>query len=304
MNRIVRPCVHGVLLLLVLLLGSCQTGPRAPTIRLEQVVRDREGSAPRWQQAEPGEVGVSVWRQGRQVAASRSMLLQPGDEVQTGLRSAAVIRFSGATRGDVTLSENTRVRVGSIEVFFGRVWADVRGLFEASSAGVVAGVEGTRFLFEVRPDRSVYVAVAEGVVNCRARTGGWRDVRLHANEALGASYPANARPPVVSADPRELREAAATAAQIADAPAYGWCCANGQVLPAWSNQCGGSFSPNRGVAEATCRPPPEPTGWCCAGGSVTSATRAQCHGYFDADRAKAAQNCFARVPAKPPVPIR
>ncbi len=180
------------------------------------------------------------------------------------------------------------------------MWADIRGLFEASSASVVAGVEGTRFLFEVRPDRSVHVAVAEGVVNCRARNGEWRDVRLRANEALRASWEPNVRPAVMAADVRELREAAATASQIADAPAYGWCCANGRISPAWQNQCGGSFSTNRGAADAMCRPA-EPAGWCCAGGSVTSAVRSQCRGYFDSDRVKVARVCAAeRVPVRPP----
>ena len=186
----------------------------------------------------------------------RQLLGEP--RVAFGPRSAAVICFSGGKRGAVTLSENTRVRVGSIEAFFGPVWAQVCGFFEASSSSVVAGVEGTRFLFEVRPDRSAYVAVAEGIVNCRARNGEWRDLRLQASEALRSDSSSNAWPTVATADPRELRDAAVTLDRIPNAPAYGWCCANGQISQAWQNQCAGNFSVNRGIAESACRPAERP----------------------------------------------
>ena len=98
------------------LLASCQSGPRAPTIRLEQVAQmapGLPGATPRWQQAEPAEAGVRVFRQGQPMVASRGMLLQAGDVVETGPRSGATVRFSGATGGTVTLDENTRARVGS-----------------------------------------------------------------------------------------------------------------------------------------------------------------------------------------------
>lgn len=207
----------------VLVLTGCATGPIERRIELVNVVRDVAGASPRWQPAEPAQVGLRVWRKLQEVHATRGMLLLPGDEVQTGAQSAAVIGFSGgpigAGTGTVAVDENSRVRVGSLEVFFGRIFANVRGLFETSSENVVAGVEGTRFLFEVTPDRKVRVAVAQGVVSCGSRTGNWQAVSLHAGQALVSVYPNRAIPQVMPADPRELRDLEDWAAQVAALPA-------------------------------------------------------------------------------------
>ena len=162
----------------VLVLTGCATGPIERRIELVNVVRDVAGASPRWQPAEPAQVGLRVWRKLQEVHATRGMQLLPGDEVQTGAQSAAVISFSGgpvgAGTGTVAVDENSRVRVGSLEVFFGRIFANVRGLFETTSENVVAGVEGTRFLFEVTPDRKVRVAVAHGLGNA-ARLLRWKE---------------------------------------------------------------------------------------------------------------------------------
>ena len=207
----------------VLVLTGCATGPIERRIELVNVVRDVAGASPRWQTAEPAQVGLRVWRNLQEVHATRGMLLLPGDEVQTGAQSAAVISFSGgpvgAGTGTVAVDENSRVRVGSLEVFFGRIFANVRGLFETTSENVVAGVEGTRFLFEVTPDRKVRVAVAQGVVSCGSRTGNWQAVSLHAGQALVSVYPNRAIPQVMPADPRELRDLEDWAAQVAALPA-------------------------------------------------------------------------------------
>ena len=323
MNPSIRCRAHGPALVLarllalvamlvcVLALPACETGPREPTIRLDRVAREVPGADPRWQQAEPAEVGLRVWRDGQELRATRGMLLQRGDVVQTGALSAAVIRFSGATTGaatgTTTLAENTRVRVGSLEVFFGRVFANLRGLFETSSENIVAGVEGTRFLFEVRPDRGVAIAVADGVVACRPRqAGGWAPVRLRANEALLSAYPNRAPPRVVPADARELRDAAAWAASVAEAPAQGWCCVDGRTVPGWSNRCGGNlFSTLRGMTESLCRPAPPPpaeTGWCCAHGEVYPSSRNQCQGSFSDSAGMARRLCAPRLPPPSPPP--
>lgn len=319
MNPFNHRWVRGLALVITLVLPACETGPREPTIRLAQVARDVAGAEVRWQQAEPAEVGLRVWRDGQELRATRGMLLQRGDVVQTGPLSAAVIRFSGggtdtsagAATGTTTLAENTRVRVGSLEVFFGRVFANLRGIFETSSENIVAGVEGTRFLFEVRPDRSVGIAVAEGVVACRPRQAGWAPVRLHALEALLSPYPNRTPPRVMPADARELRDAAAWAASVAEAPSQGWCCVDGRTVPGWSNRCGGNaYSTNRGVAESLCRPapPPAPTpaqsGWCCAHGEVYPSSRDQCPGSFSESAGVARRMCMPRLPPPPPPIVR
>jgi hypothetical protein len=238
-------------------LAGCATPANAPLARLSQVARAVPGTEVRWQQSEPDAAGVRVWRAGNLIRASRGMALQAGDEVETAAQAAAVIRFRDS--GETVLDERTRVRIGSLEVLFGRIFAKVKNLFEASSENVVAGVEGTRFLFEVRPDRSVRVAVADGVVACRSRSNAWAPFRLRPNEAMFSTYPNRSAPRLMPADARELRELEDWSRQVADAP-----------QPAQ---------------------PPEPSGWCCSDGRVNAGPRSQCHGYFFDNRAAAAQAC-------------
>ena len=217
MGRIAGTLAAGLLVAL----AGCASGPSTPTIKLGSVVRDAAPASPRWVPAEPDAVGLLVWRNLVALRAERGMRLEPGDVVQTGPRSAATLVFSGgnpgAGAGTVTLDESTRVRVGSLEVFFGRVFASVRGLFETSSENIVAGVEGTSYLFEVQRDRDVRVAVAEGVVSCRSRDGSWAPIRLHPGQMLSSSYPNRAPPRVGGADARALRDMAAWAAEVAKA---------------------------------------------------------------------------------------
>jgi len=273
-------------------LAGCATPANAPLARLSQVARELPGADPRWQQSDPDAAGVRVWRDGRLIRASRGMALQPGDEVETGPQAAAVIRFRDT--GETVLDERTRVRIGSLEVLFGRIFAKVKNLFEASSENVVAGVEGTRFLFEVRPDRSVRVAVADGVVACRSRSNQWAPFRLRPNEAMFSSYPNRSAPRLMPADARELRELEDWSRQVADAPEYGWCCMEGRVVPSWSNRCGGNvFSSVQALAQALCKPAPAPeaSGWCCSDGRVSPGPRSQCKGSFFDNRAAAAHAC-------------
>ncbi len=202
-----------------LIVAGCATAPSGPAITLDSVVRDAAPASPRWVPAEPEAVELRVWRNFVALPAKRGMRLEPGDVLQTGPRSAAAIVFSGAATGEgtVTLDESTRVRVGSLEVFFGRIFANVRGLFETTSENIVAGVEGTSYLFEVARNRDVRVAVAEGVVTCRPKSAGWAPIRLQPGQMLSSSYPSQAPPRVGAADPRELRDAMAWAAEVAKA---------------------------------------------------------------------------------------
>lgn len=292
MNAISRPW-RRLAMALAVVLCACATGPQVPTIHLEKVVRDVPGAEPRWQQADPESAGLRVWRAGLQIRPGVGMPLQPGDVVETGPLAAAVLRFSAS--GTTVLDANTRVRIGSLEVFFGRVFANVRGFFETSSETVVAGVAGTRFLFQVRPDRTTHVAVVDGEVTCTPRQTGWTPVRLVANEALTVGDAARGQPLRVAADPRELRDAAEWAQRVGGAPAEGWCCIDGRTVPGWSDRCGGAaFSANRGIVEALCRPapPPEATGWCCANGRVTQTRRGQCQGVFSDSAAAARRSCL------------
>jgi hypothetical protein len=296
-------------MMLVFALAGCATVPGTVTApaQLWQIAREVPGADPRWQRVEADEAGVRVWRGGREIAVRRLMAMLPGDEMETGANAAAVLRVRDA--GDVLVLERTRVRMGSLEVFFGRVFALLRNRFTVSSETVVAGVEGTRFLYEVRRDRAVRVVVADGEVVCRSPQGAWAPVRLRTNEALVASYPARTPPLVGSADARELRAYEELSRDVSRAPERGWCCRDGQVTSSWSDRCAGGFDTDRADALRQCRPsppppPPDPVGWCCRDGRVTSSIRkSQCMGtFFDSEAALRASRCYPRSPPTPPPP--
>ncbi len=205
--------------LVLALTGSASARQSAlPPVQLWQIAREVPGADPRWQRVDADTAGVRVWRGGREIAVRRLMALQPGDEIETGQSVAAVLRFRDA--GDTLVLNGTRVRIGSLEVLFGRVFALLRNRFTVSSQTVVAGVEGTRFLFEVGRDRAVHVAVADGVVVCSSPQGAWAPVRLRSNEGLRSRYPSRGPPVVGKTDASELRayEAMALAVSRAQPP--------------------------------------------------------------------------------------
>jgi len=210
-----RRCWIALLLSLVLLGCATVREATAQPIQLWQIAREVPNASPRWQRAAPDKTVVRVWRNGREIGVERQMGLQPGDEVETGANAAVVIRYRDS--GDMVVLQRTRVKVGSLEVFFGRVFALLRNKFTVSSQTVVAGVEGTRFLFEVAPDRAVRVAVADGVVVCTSPKGAWSPVRLRANEALVSRYPSRASPTVGVAEASELRAYQALSEQVSRA---------------------------------------------------------------------------------------
>ena len=82
----------------------------------------------------------------------------------------------------------------------------------------MAGVEGTRFLFEVGRDRAVHVAVADGVVVCRSPSGAWAPVRLQTNEGLRSRYPGRGPPQVGPTDARAMRAYEDLSREVSRAP--------------------------------------------------------------------------------------
>ena len=256
MNAIVPRLGRWLAAVVVVAGSACATGPMETAIRLEKVAQPGPAGS-RWQQVEPVAAGLRAWRDEQPLRPTTGMRLQAGDVVETGPGTAALIRFGAS--GSTVLDARTRVRIGSLEVFFGRVFADVRGFFQTASETVVAGVSGTRFLFQVRPDRSTRIAVAQGEVTCTPRRGAWSPIRLRPGEALVVEDDERAEPRSAAADPAELREAAALADRVAGATAQGWCCFGGRVQPAWSDACpGGRFSTILGEAESFCEPPRRP----------------------------------------------
>ena len=103
----------------------------------------------------------------------------------------------------IILDSNTRARLGSFFVEFGRILAQVKGFFEAESDNITAGVEGTEFVFEITRDRSVAVTVLDGTVVCRSKTRSWQE-RLSASEIFYSRPPNLVNPGKRPATPKEL----------------------------------------------------------------------------------------------------
>ena len=291
----VKCLTTGALIALAAVLPGCATIEPAG-VRLESLARLDPADASRYVELGPVEAAgaAAVFRQGQRFGARPPIVLRAGDEVETG-DAAAVIWF--AAYGTVVLAERTRVRIGSLEVLFGRVFAEIRGLFSASSENVVAGVEGTAFMFEVRPDRAVRIVVLDGIVACRSKTASWPPVRIHARQALFSPYPNRTPPRVEVPSQRELEALRAWALRVRNATPpprppepLGWCCDRGSVSYLRADRCGGAFYGDQASAQQACAPPPQ-MGWCCDRGRVSYLRADQCGGSFHRDQASAQQAC-------------
>src|SRR6185295_5941869 len=104
---------------------------------------------------------LTVVRDGVREPVTIPYLLQRGDEIETEPNVVTVIRYP---IGDVYVDGSTRVRIGSLDVLFGKVFARVRGLFSVENQNVVAGVEGTEFEFEVAKNGATQITVLDGTV--------------------------------------------------------------------------------------------------------------------------------------------
>ena len=114
-------------------------------------------------------------------AATIPYLLQRGDEIETEPNVIAVIRYP---IGDVYIDAGTRVRIGSLDVLFGKVFARVRGLFSVENQNVVAGVEGTEFEFEVARNGATQITVLDGIVLSSSKRLPWKPLRVTRNQAF------------------------------------------------------------------------------------------------------------------------
>jgi ferric-dicitrate binding protein FerR (iron transport regulator) len=148
--------------------------------------------------------GVTVYRAGRPVAIALAKLLQRGDEVETATDSVAVIRYPNG--GEVLIDQRTRVRLGSLDVLFGRIFARVKGVFSVESESVIAGVEGTAFAISVKPQREVSVTVLDGTVVCRSRMGTWEPLRLLQSQTLLSEWGSASGPRIAPAGAEELEQ--------------------------------------------------------------------------------------------------
>ena len=147
---------------------------------------------------------VEVTQGGRRFRGQDGNPLFVGDEVRTLSGSYAAISFAGGNR--IWLDYDTRVRVGSLFTYFGRVFASVSGIFQVDSEFVSASSEGTEYTVTVgRGARNaVSVAVRTGVVQCAPRRGRWGHIRLAAGQRLRAQ--GDAAPAIDGLDAREAQE--------------------------------------------------------------------------------------------------
>ncbi|MBK7235365.1 MAG: FecR domain-containing protein [Sterolibacteriaceae bacterium] len=278
-----------LLLLACLALSGC-------TPMLVDVLKQDPRDPDRYVRVRPAELaGVAmVYRNGRAQPVNLPYQLRPGDVIQTGPDAVARIRFPEGH--EVILDVNTRARLGSFFVEFGRILARARGFFEAESENVVAGVEGTEFVFQVPRDRSVMVTVLDGVVVCRSRTGVYPPVRLRRGETFLAQ-PNAALPDTRLATPDELEDIRRWIRQVdgvappPPARPDGFCCDGGRVFETSRGRCRGMFFAERGAAEASCQPPRPEFGYCCSDGEVFRTARERCRGSFHLEQRDAERAC-------------
>jgi len=194
--------------------GGQSGGTRPPSASQRVATLDVEGD-------------VELIQGGRRVRGRDGDALNRGDEVRTFAGSYALLTFADGDR--VWLDYDTRVRVGSIFTFFGRVFASVSGIFQVDSEFVAASSEGTEFTVTVgRAGRNIFsVAVRSGIVGCAPRRGRWAPLRLASGNRLHGAADGHRTPSRTTAEaPRfvieaELAARPSTAAPRRSAPAGG-----------------------------------------------------------------------------------
>ena len=129
---------------------------------------------------------VALFRDGVACARRVPQILQQGDEMEMGRDVICVWRYP---IGDVYIDAATRVRVGSLDVLFGKIFARVRGLFSVENQNVVAGVEGTEFAFEAAPDGTTQITVLDGTVLSSSKNLPWKPLRVTRGQAFTVTDP-------------------------------------------------------------------------------------------------------------------
>lgn len=274
--------------LIVLTASGCST-------RISRVVQADNDAPGGWVEVQaPGSARFSVIRAGRPLEPRVPQALQAGDIIETGPDTGAMIRFENG--GEVILTPQTRVRLGSLEVFFGEVLADLRGAFEVFDQNLIAALGGTRFLFTAGRGRQTEVAVLEGWVNCHSPTASWEPVRLTAGHRLTTTYQSTRQPRVERLSRAEIERIDRWSDAMRNPARAGYCCEGGRVRESFARQCRGHFANTRREATRQCQ-----DGWCCRNGQVSPSLRGDCRGSFHGDPAAAKRAC---TPPPPPPAVQ
>jgi len=263
---------------------------------------------------------VAFFRGGQRLPFSVPQVLERDDEFETARDVMAVIRYP---IGDVYVDAGTRVRIGSLDVLFGRVFAKVKGFFSVENQNVVAGVEGTEFAFEVARDGSTEITVLDGAVLSSSKRLPWKPLRVTRNQAFwvtdsGMQIKVGAAPPTELAQlqrwvDRADRAVAALAPREPQAPPAPPPPAPPPPVPQPEPQPQQSVPPSmqpvpqplppgalpgQSTLPGLLLPPPaftEPSGYCCdASGQVYPSTAGACRGRLYQYRADAYAQCRDR----------
>lgn len=312
-----------IFLSFIVLLGLASVGGCHATY-LHAIAREDPIGSGRYVNVEGDRTSVIVYRDGQRIGVRPGHMLRGGDEIQTAANGAAVLRFK---EGEIVLDGDTRVRVGSLEVIFGRILADLRGLFTVSSENVVAGVEGTSFVFDVRKGQSeVRVSAVEGVVVISSMKQRFESMRLlPGKECLYDESSWRSGPRIGPADMKQVEAFVARSRRVMTARPVGFCCRRGKVTCTTREKCKGGTFGDEETARGACTPgfccqgtrvratsrdlcqgafftqrvdakrACEPTGFCCDGGRVSTGTKRQCRGTFHKTRPEATQACLPTV---------
>ena len=201
---------HRVLFLLLLCYAGFAAGQAPPTQFgadrrpwLVMVARPDPADPARYIGVEGDDLSnaVALFRDGVRVRPTIPQILQRGDEMEMARDVICVWRYP---IGDVYIDGATRVRVGSLDVLFGKIFARVRGLFSVENQNVVAGVEGTEFAFEVATDGTTQITVLDGTVLSSSKNLPWKPLRVTRGQAF-----------TVTESGRQMRIGAAAPATLA-----------------------------------------------------------------------------------------
>ena len=139
---------------------------------------------------------IHVLRGGKPVRIMPGGLLEKGDVIETGPQTNALIRFMDA--GEVILRPSTRIEIlnPSLRLFFGELFARVRGAFEIQHEYGTAAAEGTEYVVGATGvgETRLRVTVLEGHVRLSSKLGDGASVRLGPREQADV---ARARPLLV-----------------------------------------------------------------------------------------------------------
>lgn len=129
----------------------------------------------------PGGVarGVTVVREGAAVEIKSNLALKRGDVVQTDARATAVVHFA---EGTATLLPGTKVTVGSIWTWFGRVFFS--GRVNSQTQYTSMSVQGTEYFVEVSEGGPTVVTVLAGRVGVSAQSGQFPSTFVEARHQL------------------------------------------------------------------------------------------------------------------------